>query len=58
MAREKLRVTVKRKLKKYGYLPNLQAIAIKTVLQQAQPFSAKWAVWIEDQTTVLKGYFD
>ena len=43
MARAKIRVAVKRILKKYGYPPDLQADAIKTVLQQAEAFSAKWA---------------
>ena len=43
MARAKIRVAVKRILKKYGYPPDLQDTAIKTVLQQAEACSQKWA---------------
>ncbi|MBT6260214.1 MAG: DUF3387 domain-containing protein, partial [Rhodospirillaceae bacterium] len=43
MARAKIRVTVKRILRKFGYPPDLQAQAIQTVLQQAEAFSEKWA---------------
>ena len=43
MARAKIRITVKRILKKYGYPPDLQADAIQTVLQQAEAFSKNWA---------------
>ena len=43
MARAKIRVAVKRILKKYGYPPDLESDAIKTVLQQAEVFSEKWA---------------
>jgi type I restriction enzyme, R subunit len=43
MARAKIRVAVKRILKRFGYPPDLQARAIKTVLQQAEAFSEKWA---------------
>ena len=43
MARAKIRVSVKRILKKYGYPPDLESVAIKTVLQQAEAFSEKWA---------------
>jgi type I restriction enzyme R subunit len=43
MARAKIRIAVKRILKKYGYPPDLQSDAVKTVLQQAEAFSAKWA---------------
>jgi type I restriction enzyme R subunit len=43
MARAKIRVTVKRILKKYGYPPDLQPQGIQTVLQQAEAFSTKWA---------------
>lgn len=43
MARAKIRIAVKRILKKYGYPPDLQSEAVKTVLQQAEAFSAKWA---------------
>lgn len=35
-ARAKMRVTVKRLLKKYGYPPDLQKIAIDTVIEQAE----------------------
>ena len=43
MARAKIRVAVKRILKKYGYLPDLETEAIKVVLQQAEASSQKWA---------------
>ena len=43
MARARIRITVKRILKKYGYPPDLQAEAIQTVLQQAEAFSARWS---------------
>jgi type I restriction enzyme, R subunit len=43
MARAKIRVTVRRILRKYGYPPDLQPAATQTVLQQAEAFSAKWA---------------
>ena len=43
MARAKIRVAVKRILKKYGYLPDLETEAIKVVLQQAEVSSQKWA---------------
>ena len=43
MARAKIRITVKRILRKYGYPPDLQPAAIQTVLQQAEAFSEKWA---------------
>ncbi len=43
MARARIRVAVKRILKKYGYPPDLEPEAIKTVLQQAEVFSEKWA---------------
>ena len=43
MARAKIRVSVKRILKKYGYPPDLQSAAIQTVLEQAEAFSEKWA---------------
>lgn len=43
MARAKIRIAVKRILKKYGYPPDLQSDAVKTVLQQAEAFSEKWA---------------
>jgi len=43
-ARAKIRVMVKRILNKYGYPPDLQDEAVKTVLQQAELLSAEWAV--------------
>ena len=43
MARAKIRVAIKRILRKYGYPPDLQSSAIRTVLQQAEAFSEKWA---------------
>ncbi len=42
-ARAKIRVMVKRILNKYGYPPDLQAEAVKTVLAQAELLSAVWA---------------
>jgi type I restriction enzyme R subunit len=42
-ARARLRSTVKRILRKYGYPPDLQA-AVKNVLQQAEALSAAWVV--------------
>jgi len=42
-ARAKIRVMVKRILNKYGYPPDLQNEAVKTVLAQAELLSAAWA---------------
>ena len=42
-ARAKIRVMVKRILNKYGYPPDLQEEAVKTVLAQAELLSAEWA---------------
>ncbi len=42
-ARAKIRVMVKRILNKYGYPPDLQDEAVKTVLAQAELLSAAWA---------------
>ncbi|MGI0492932.1 type I restriction endonuclease subunit R [Alkalinema pantanalense CENA528] len=41
-ARAKLRKTVKRILRQYGYPPDLQAAAVQNVLQQAEALSATW----------------
>jgi type I restriction enzyme, R subunit len=41
-ARAKIRVMVKRILSKYGYPPDLQDEAVKTVLAQAELLSAHW----------------
>jgi type I restriction enzyme R subunit len=43
-ARAKIRVMVKRILNKYGYPPDLQAEAVKTVLMQAELLCKEWAV--------------
>jgi type I restriction enzyme R subunit len=43
-ARARIRVMVKRILNKYGYPPDLQEEAVKTVLQQAELLCADWAV--------------
>jgi len=43
-ARAKIRVMVKRILNKYGYPPDLQEEAVKTVLRQAELLSADWAI--------------
>ena len=42
-ARVKLRTLVKRILRKYGYPPDKQAKATKTVLKQAELLCADWA---------------
>lgn len=42
-ARAKIRVLVKRILKKYGYPPNLQDDAVRTIIEQAERWSAEWA---------------
>ncbi|PKO61720.1 MAG: DEAD/DEAH box helicase [Betaproteobacteria bacterium HGW-Betaproteobacteria-18] len=42
-ARARIRVMVKRILNKYGYPPDLQDEAVKTVLAQAELLSAAWA---------------
>jgi len=39
-----MRVLVKRILRKYGYPPDLQDEATKTVLEQAEILAAEWAV--------------
>ena len=41
-ARAKIRVMVKRILNKYGYPPDLQEEAVKTVLRQAEVLCAEW----------------
>ncbi len=41
-ARAKIRVMVRRILTKYGYPPDLQDEAVKTVLQQAEVLCAEW----------------
>jgi type I restriction enzyme, R subunit len=41
-ARARLRVLVKRILRRYGYPPDLQDAAVRTVLQQAEALSASW----------------
>jgi type I restriction enzyme, R subunit len=43
-ARAKIKVIVKRILNHYGYPPDLQEEAVKTVLQQAELLCADWAV--------------
>jgi type I restriction enzyme R subunit len=43
-ARAKMRVLVKRILRQYGYPPDLQDEATKTVLEQAELLAAEWAV--------------
>ena len=42
-ARARMRIRVKRILRKYGYPPDLQDAAVRTVLQQAEVLSARWA---------------
>ena len=41
-ARARMRVLVKRILRKYGYPPDLQDIAVQTVLRQAETLSSAW----------------
>ena len=41
-ARAKIKVMVKRILNKYGYPPDLQDEAVKTVLAQAELLCAEW----------------
>ena len=41
-ARARIRVLVKRILNKYGYPPDLQEEAVKTVLMQAELLCAEW----------------
>ncbi len=43
-ARARLRVLVKRILRKYGYPPDLQDAAVRTVLQQAEALSSQWSL--------------
>ena len=42
-ARARIRVVVKRLLRRYGYPPDLQEAATKTVLEQAELLAAEWA---------------
>jgi len=42
-ARARIWVQVKRILRKYGYPPDLQEAATKTVLEQAASLAAEWA---------------
>ncbi len=42
-ARAKIRVVVKRILNRFGYPPDLQEEAVKTVLMQAELLCAEWA---------------
>lgn len=43
-ARARMRVLVKRILRKYGYPPDLQDVAVQTVLQQAEALSSTWSM--------------
>jgi type I restriction enzyme R subunit len=43
-ARAKLRVLVKRILRKYGYPPDLQEVAVDLVLEQAQVLTSQWVL--------------
>jgi len=42
--RAHMRVIVKRILRKYGYPPDKQEEATKTVIEQAEVLSAEWAI--------------
>jgi len=46
-ARAKMRVLVKRILRQYGYPPDLQEAATRTVLEQAELLAAEWAMVAE-----------
>ncbi|BAO36760.1 TPA: type I restriction endonuclease subunit R [Serratia marcescens] len=48
-ARARMRVLVKRILRKYGYPPDLQDIAVQTVLQQAEALSSSWSMGESDR---------
>ena len=41
-ARARMRVLVKRILRKYGFPPDLQDVAVQTVIQQAELLAEKW----------------
>jgi type I restriction enzyme R subunit len=41
-ARSRIRVMVRKILRKYGYPPDLQEEAVKTVLMQAELLCAEW----------------
>jgi type I restriction enzyme R subunit len=41
--RAQMRVIVRRILRKYGYPPDKQELATRTVLEQAEVLSAAWA---------------
>ena len=41
--RAKLRTLVRRKLRQYGYPPDLQEAAVDTVLKQAELMAADWS---------------
>lgn len=43
-ARARIRIVVKRILRRYGYPPDLQEAATRTVLEQAELLAAEWAV--------------
>lgn len=43
-ARARVRVLVKRILRRYGYPPDLQDSAVRTVLAQAEALSSVWSV--------------
>lgn len=42
-ARAKMRVAVKRILRRFGYPPDLQEAATRTVVQQAELFAGEWS---------------
>lgn len=48
-ARARMRVLVKRILRKYGYPPDLQDMAVQTVLQQAEALSSRWSLGESDR---------
>ena len=43
-ARARIRIVVKRILRRYGYPPDLQEAATRTLLEQAELLAAEWAV--------------
>lgn len=51
-ARARMRVLVKRILRKYGYPPDLQNVAVQTVLQQAEALSSTWSMFRSNSKNV------
>jgi hypothetical protein len=56
--RAQLRVLVKRILRKYGYPPDKQEKATRTVLEQAEVLSQVWAAAAKKQTPAIRSLRD